>query len=94
MQELTEALHPARYAIASYCLAGRIDRDQVVELTQKYQLMTWGLAERAVQFIETYRSYAINYGLGKRMVEAYVNGTGSTQAERWAAMEKVLSEPT
>jgi len=93
LQELTDALQPARYAIASDYLAGRISREQAVDLTQRYQLMTRGLAERAVKFIDAYRSYVINYGLGKQMVEAYVN-QAADPAERWSRMEQVLSEPT
>ncbi|MCH8685334.1 hypothetical protein [Pedomonas mirosovicensis] len=94
LEDLTKALQPARYAIASEYLAGTIDREKAIELTQKYQLMTRGLAERAVKFIDTYRSYVINYGLGQDMVRAAVYGAGDSQDARWAAMEKILSEPT
>ncbi|HEY9554969.1 hypothetical protein [Allosphingosinicella sp.] len=92
--EAMEALQGARFTIARDYLEGRIDRDRAVELTQKYQLVSKKRAEQSVDFIEEYRSYVINYGLGEDMVEAYVEAAGDTPEARWAAMERVISEPT
>ncbi|MEA3064176.1 MAG: hypothetical protein QOJ27_611, partial [Sphingomonadales bacterium] len=75
-------------------LDGRITRAQAVELTRKYQLVSPVRAEKSVAFIDQYRSYVINYGLGQDMARAYVEGAGADPAERWAAMTKILSEPT
>lgn len=93
-QKLTEALAPARYTIAAEYLAGAIDRETAVALSQKYRLVTRGHAERDVKFIDTYRSYVINYGLGREMVRDYVNAAGPDQNARWQRMEQILSEPT
>lgn len=93
-QKLTEALAPARYTIAAEYLAGNIDRETAIALSQKYQLMTRGHAERGVRFIDTYRSYVINYGLGKQMVRDHVNAIGPNPHARWQRMEHILSEPT
>src|SRR3546814_11284918 len=82
-----EALQGARFTIARDYLEGRIDRDRAVELTQKYQLVSKKRAEQSVDFIEEYRSYVINYGLGEDMVEAYVEAAGDTPEASWAAME-------
>jgi hypothetical protein len=60
----------------------------------KYSLYSRGGAEKRVAFIETYRSYVINYNLGQDMVRAHVNRAGKTEAARWTAMEHVISEPT
>jgi hypothetical protein len=92
--EAMEALQGARFTIAQDYLEGRIDRTRAVELTQKYQLVSKERAEQSVDFIEDYRSYVINYGLGEDMVEAYVEAAGDTPEARWAAMERVISEPT
>ena len=73
---------------------GRIDRARAVELTQKYQLVSKKRAEQSIDFTEQYRSYVINYGLGQDMVQAYVEAAGDTPQARWAAMERVISEPT
>ena len=89
-----EALQGARFTIARDYLEGRIDRERAVELTQKYQLVSTERAEQSVDFVDDYRTYVINYGLGEAMVEAYVEAAGDTSEARWAAMERVISEPT
>jgi hypothetical protein len=65
-----------------------------VELSQKYQLMSKKRAEQSIDFTTQYRSYVINYGLGQDMVRAYVEGAGPDLRARWAAMERIISEPT
>ncbi|MDY6925065.1 MAG: hypothetical protein SWI22_14040 [Pseudomonadota bacterium] len=85
---LTRRLARAEYTIADAYLAGRIDRETAID-----QLMTYSLADRAkatqrLRFIDTYRSYIINYGLGRDVVQAWVERQGP---DRWAAMETLLS---
>ena len=92
--EAMEALQGARFTIARDYLEGRIDRQRAVELTQKYQLVSKERAEQSGDFVDEYRSYVINYGLGETMVESYVEAVGDTPKARWAAMERVISEPT
>ena len=92
--EAMKDLQPARFTIARDYLEKRIDRTHAVELLQKYQLVSKARAEQSLDFIEEYRSYVINYGLGQEMVEAYVEAAGDTPLARWAAMERVISEPT
>lgn len=94
LQEATKDLAGARFTIARDYLEGRIDRARAVELAQKYQLFSKARAEQSVDFTEQYRSYVINYGLGLDMIRAHVEGAGETLEARWAAMEKLLSEPT
>jgi hypothetical protein len=84
----------ARFTIARDFLEGRIDRAQAVALTQKYQLVSKARAEQSIDFTTQYRSYVINYGLGQDMVQAYVERAGADPAARWAAMERLISEPT
>ena len=84
----------ARLTIARDYLDGRIDRATAVQLVQKYQLLSPERAEQSVNFTDKYRSYVINYGLGLDLVRAHVEAAGETEQERWAAMERILSEPT
>ena len=90
----TEELGGARFTIAREYLEGRIDRPKAVELTRKYQLVSKKRAEQLIDFTEQYRSYVINYGLGQEMVRAYVEAAGASPRARWAAMERIISEPT
>jgi hypothetical protein len=85
---LIRRLARAEYTIADDWLGGRISREEAIE-----QLMTYTLADRAkatqrLRFIDTYRSYIINYGLGRDVVQAWVEGQGG---DRWQGMETLLS---
>ena len=92
--EAMEDLAGARFTIARDYLEGRIDREEAVRLTQKYQLVSKERAEQSIDFTDQYRSYVINYGLGQDLVRAHVEAAGTTPEARWAAMERVISEPT
>lgn len=90
---ISEASH-ARFTIARDYLEGAISRDQAVALTQRYLLVSKARAEQSIAFTEQYRSYVINYGLGLDLVRNWVRAQGYDQPTRWAAMERLLSEPT
>jgi hypothetical protein len=94
LQEALRELAGARFTIAADYLEGRISRAQAVELTRKYQLVSALRADKSVAFTDQYRSYVINYGLGLDMVRSAVERAGPDPAARWAAMERLLSEPT
>jgi len=94
LQEAIAALTGARFTIARDLLEGRITRAQAIELVQRYQLVSRPRAEQSVAFTERYRSYVINYGLGRDMVAAHIERAGRTPAARWAALRRLLSEPT
>ncbi|MGR4864310.1 hypothetical protein [Caulobacter sp. LARHSG274] len=84
----------AEYTIADDYLAGRLDKAAAVALLRKYGLMTQGRAEQRLRFIDTYRSYVINYGLGQDMVREHVERAGPSPDARWKRMEAVISQPT
>ena len=90
----TRDLAGARFTIAADYLDGRITRAEAVELTRRYQLVSPVRAEKSVAFIDQYRSYVINYGLGLDYVRTYVESFGEAPERRWAAMESLLSGPT
>ena len=84
----------ARFTITRDYLEGRITKAQAVALTQRYQLVSKPRAEQSIAFSDQYRSYVINYGLGRDMVRAAVERGSPDAATRWARMERILSEPT
>ncbi len=94
LQKARGALAGARLTLARDYLDGRIDRAEAVRLAQQYQVMSRERAEQSIAFTDKYRSYVINYGLGLDLVRAQVDAAGKTQQARWAAMERILSEPT
>jgi hypothetical protein len=92
VQQATEALSGARLTIARMYLNGEVDRATALDLTRKYLLLSPERAEQSIGFTDHYRSYVINYGLGKDMVRAYVDAVGPDEAARWGRMEHVLSD--
>jgi hypothetical protein len=84
----------ARMTIGKMYLDGEVDRARALELAQRYQLISQARADQSLRFTEHYRTYIINYGLGEQRVRAHLNAAGPDQAARWAAMARILSEPT
>jgi len=85
---LTRRLAQAEYTIADDWLAGRIEREEAIRRLMTYTLADEARATQRLRFIDTYRSYIINYGLGRDVVQAWVERQGP---DRWAAMETLLS---
>jgi hypothetical protein len=84
----------ARFTIARDFLEGRVSEVEAVRLTQKYQLVNEARARQSIAFTKQYRSYVINYGLGRDMVQGWVEAAGPDQNARWKRMEQLLSEPS
>ncbi|MDI1364563.1 MAG: hypothetical protein PSX79_06790, partial [bacterium] len=84
----------AETTIADAYLSGRMTKPQAVAALAKYGLSSTARAEKRLSFIDTYRSYIINYTLGQDRVRAHVERAGAGQDARWTAMEHVISEPT
>lgn len=85
---LTRELARAEYTTAADYLAGRIDSAEAIRQLQTYGLVGRERAEQRLSFIETYRSYIINYGLGRDTVQAWAEEQGS---DHWATMQRLLS---
>jgi len=94
LQDAKAALSSASNTVAAAYLGGKMTKEQAVQALMKYSLYSRGAAEKRVSFIETYRSYVINYNIGQDMVRAHVDRAGRSQDARWKAMERVISEPT
>ncbi|WP_199503629.1 hypothetical protein [Qipengyuania sp. YIM B01966] len=89
-----QRLGAARYTISARYLAGEISADEAKSLLQRYQLLSPERAAQSLRFTDTYRSYIINYGLGRDMVRAAIEAGGADSATRWQRMERLLAEPT
>jgi hypothetical protein len=94
--ELLELLGRLEYAgneAARDYLNGDIDREQAVQWLQDYSLSSPERAQQQVDFFDTYRSYVINYNLGKDMVRDYIERDTQDHAARWHKFERLLSSP-
>ena len=74
-------------------LNGAIDREQAVQWLVDYSLSSPERARQRIDFIDTYRSYVINYNLGKDMVREYIERDTEDHAARWQKFEQLLSSP-
>jgi hypothetical protein len=85
---LQRRLARAEYTIADDYLAGRVGREETIARLSKYSLADPAKAAQRLRFIDTYRSYIINYGLGRDVVQAWVERQGPN---RWDGMETLLA---
>jgi hypothetical protein len=93
---LVDRLSYAGNEAARQYLDGRIDATGAADWLERYALYSRPRAEQRVRFIDQYRSYVINYNLGKDMVARYVEslgGTASNPQQRWDVFEGLLSSP-
>ena len=81
-----------RAATAQLYVDGLISRKEAIEQRRKYSLTSRDRAEQSVRFIEQYRSYVLNYNLGKDIVTEYIEKQGDDQRSRWEAFERMLTE--
>ena len=91
---LVDRLSYAGNEAARRYLNGQIDAAAAADWLVKYGLYTPARAAQRLRFIDQYRSYVINYNLGKDMVARYVEGrAGGDEATRWAEFERLLASP-
>jgi hypothetical protein len=94
--DLLDRLSYAGNEAARRYLDGEITGDQAVEWMVKYQLSARDRARQRLKFIDQYRSYVINYNLGKDLVRQYVEANGGTidhPQRRWQVFTDLLSSP-
>ena len=63
---------------------------------EKYQLNAPERALQRTRFFDQYRSYVINYNLGKDLVANYIESKGGTADQpekRWEVFKELLSNP-
>ena len=96
VQALVDELSYAGNEAARRYLNKQIDATQAAAWLERYALMQHDRAVQRVRFFDQYRSYVINYNLGKDMVRRYIEsrgGTANAPAKRWTEFEALLSSP-
>jgi hypothetical protein len=96
VRDIVERLAYAGNEAARKYLNGEIDAKEAARWLAEYALYPRDRAEQRVRFIDQYRSYVINYNLGKDLVRRYVESKGGTPdnpERRWEIFESLLSSP-
>jgi hypothetical protein len=96
VQALVDQLAYAGNEAARRYINKQIDGAQATAWLERYALMPHDRAAQRVRFFDQYRSYVINYNLGKDMVRRYIEkggGTADKPVRRWEEFERLLSSP-
>lgn len=96
LRALTDPLAYARNEAARRYLNGAFTRPQAVAWLARHAIMPTAIAEQQTRFFDTYRSYVINYNLGKDLVRLFVearSGAAATPARRWQEFVRLLASP-
>jgi hypothetical protein len=96
VQGLVEQLTYAGNEAARGYLDGKMSAAEAANYLETYGLYSLERAKQRVRFIDKYRSYVINYNLGKDMVRQYIEsrgGAASNPARRWDEFEKLMASP-
>ncbi len=97
--EVVDLLGSLSYAgneAARQYLDGVLSPSAAAGWLERYALMSRPRAEQRLRFIDQYRSYVINYNLGKDMVAAYIRsrvGATAEPARTWSEFERLLASP-
>jgi hypothetical protein len=97
--EVLQALDDLSYAgneAARRYLNGQINASEAAAWLVSYTLSARPRAEQRVRFFDQYRSYVINYNLGKDLVRHYVDAAGGTANKpdvRWRVFADLISSP-
>ena len=94
--DLVDRLSYAGNEAARRYLDGQIDARAAADWLERYAMMPRPRAEQRVKFFDQYRSYVINYNLGKDLVKAYIESR--TKDDRspkrtWQEFAALLSSP-
>lgn len=96
VQALVDRLAYAGNEAARNYLNGQFDRKQATAWLARYAMTSPVRAEQRTRFFDTYRSYVINYNLGKDLVKQYVESQGGVAAQpakRWNEFVRLLASP-
>ena len=96
ISQLVQKLGYSSNEAARNYLDGKWTKEQAISWLQNYNLASRQRAEQNLKFFEKYRSYIINYNLGKDIVKSYIEKNGGTPENeklRWALFEKIISTP-
>jgi hypothetical protein len=91
---LVDRLSYAGNEAARRYIDGEIDAAGATAWLERYGLYATVRAQQRVRFVDQYRSYVINYNLGKDMVARYVDShAGGDPDKRWTVFTELLSSP-
>ncbi|MGH7498889.1 MAG: hypothetical protein ACREL3_08565 [Gemmatimonadales bacterium] len=94
VREVVERLNYARNEVGRSYLDGVVDATAAKEAMRRYWLITPEVAAKTLRFIDTYRSYVINYNLGRDLVADWVSRKGGDSPDaRWRVFGELLSSP-
>jgi hypothetical protein len=96
VQALVDRLAYAGNEAARQYLNGVVDRKQATAWLSQFAMTSPVRAEQRTRFFDTYRSYVINYNLGKDLVKQYVEARGGVAAQpakRWEEFVRLLASP-
>lgn len=94
VQALVDKLAYAGNEAARRYTNKEITAEQAAAWLEKYALMPRARAEQRVRFFDQYRSYVINYNLGKDMVRDFIEARAAgNAATRWEEFGRLLSSP-
>lgn len=94
--KLVDQLSYAGNEAARRYIDGSIDRAGAAAWLEKYAMYTKPRAEQRVKFIDQYRSYVINYNLGKDLIRDYMvkkSGRQAAASRQWREFAALLSSP-
>ena len=94
IQMLRGKLDYAGNEAARNYLNGEITREEAAAWLEKYNFSSQERALQRTRFFDQYRSYVINYNLGRDLVKDYViKKSGEDLEKRWEVFEELLSTP-
>jgi hypothetical protein len=93
VQALVDRLSYAGNEAARGLVDGTMTAAQAAQWLERYGLMSPERAAQRVRFIERYRSYVINYNLGRDLVAEYVERSARSDEARWRVFGELLGSP-
>jgi hypothetical protein len=94
VQALADKLAYAGNEAARAYVDGRLNRAQAAQWLVDYAMTSPPRAEQRIRFVDQYRSYIINYNLGKDLVKDYIESRAAGDADRrWAEFARLLASP-
>lgn len=88
-----ESLDEVIINISQKYLDGEIRIEKAVRILQKYGLESEVSAIRRMNFVRRYRSYIINYTLGKRFVKNYIEKNATDETSKWNIYKELIEKP-
>lgn len=93
IQRLMRGTGQAANEAARQYLNGQMTREQAMQWLARYALQNEKRADTQIRFIDQYRTYLINYNVGRDLVREYIERGNVGREERWERFEGLLSSP-